>query len=213
MKKQNRKQKTTKQEKVELMEYVELLEEKNKTLVEQLSHETMQYQQLEQMYEELLEEKNKEILNLKGKIISQDITLNSYKDKNGHPLIVKGEEDDIYPGEQRDFILSLIETAQQSDEQYARRNHICQSLLKANKKNGTREYMQDKIYLALKDFKFMDERTIRLLEESNIRLISGRTHHKMTLNGDPRYRVSISKTPSDCRTGLNAISEINRHFF
>lgn len=198
--------------KKELVEYVELLEEENKNLSEKLQQEAQIYQSLEKSYEEILDEKNREILSLKGKIISQDITLNSYKDKNGHPLIVKGEEKELYPGEQKDLILYLIEQYQGHD-QMTRRYHICNSLLKANAKVGTRDIMQDNIKSALKDFTFMDKETTRLLEEANIKIISGRTHHKLTLNGDPRYRVSLSKTPSDIRTGPNAITECNRHFF
>ena len=199
-------------EKTELVEYIELLEEENKSLKETIKKEAQQYTQLERAYEEILAEKKQEILNLRGKIISQNITLNSYKDKNGSPLIIMGEEQDIYDGEQKDFILSLIEAAM-PDDQYCRRYHICQSILQSNKKSGNRDKMQDNIYNALKDFKLMDKETLRLLEESNLKLISGRTHHKITLNGDPRYRVAFSKTPSDVRTGLNAVAQINKTFF
>ena len=198
--------------KKELKEYVELLEEENKSLRDKIDREAMQYQSLEKTYEEILEEKNREILSLKSKIISQGITLNSYKDKNGHPLIVRGEEDDLYLGEQKDLILSLIEQYKGCDKM-TRRYHICDSLLKANKKVGTRDIMQSNISSALKDFTCMDNETTRLLETSSIKIIGGITHYKLTLNGDPRYRVPISKTPSDNRTGLNAISECNRHFF
>ena len=198
--------------KKELMDYIELLEEETKNLKNKIEQEASEYKSLEKSYEEILEEKNKEILSLKGKIISQDITLNSYKDKNGHPLIVKGEEPELYPGEQKDLIISLIEKYRGCDE-LTRRYHVCDSLLKANKKVGTRDIMQENISSALKDFTCMDKETTRLLEDANIKIISGRTHHKLTLNGDPRYRVSLSKTPSDVRTGLNAITECNRHFF
>lgn len=199
-------------EKTELIEYIELLEEENKSLKETIEKEAQQYTQLERAYEEILDEKKQEILNLRGKIISQNITLNSYKDKNGNPLIIMGEEQDIYDGEQKDFILSLIEAAM-PDDQYCRRYRICRSILQSNKKSGNRDKMQDNIYNALKDFKLMDKETLRLLEESNLKLISGRTHHKITLNGDPRYRVAFSKTPSDVRTGLNAVAQINKTFF
>ena len=198
--------------KKELMDYIELLEEETENLKNKIEQEASEYKSLEKSYEEILEEKNKEILSLKGKIISQDITLNSYKDKNGHPLIVKGEEPELYPGEQKDLIISLIEKYRGCDE-LTRRYHVCDSLLKANKKVGTRDIMQENIFSALKDFTCMDKETTRLLEDANIKIISGRTHHKLTLNGDPRYRVSLSKTPSDVRTGLNAITECNRHFF
>lgn len=198
--------------KKELMDYIELLEEETENLKNKIEQEASEYKSLEKSYEEILEEKNKEILSLKGKIISQDITLNSYKDKNGHPLIVKGEEPELYPGEQKDLIISLIEKYRGCDE-LTRRYHVCDSLLKANKKVGTRDIMQENISSALKDFTCMDKETTRLLEDANIKIISGRTHHKLTLNGDPRYRVSLSKTPSDVRTGLNAITECNRHFF
>ena len=158
--------------KKELMDYIELLEEETKILKNKIEHEASEYKSLEKSYEEILEEKNKEILSLKGKIISQDITLNSYKDKNGHPLIVKGEEPELYPGEQKDLIISLIEKYRGCDE-LTRRYHVCDSLLKANKKVGTRDIMQENISSALKDFTCMDKETTRLLEDANIKCSTG----------------------------------------
>lgn len=198
--------------KKELVEYADLLEEENKNLIRKMQEELQNYQGLEKSYEEILKEKNKEILSLKGKIISQDITLNSYKEKNGHPLIIKGDEPELYHGEQKDLILYLLEQYKGTD-QTARRYQVCESILKTNKKVGTRDIMQNNMRSALKDFKVMDDKTIRLLEDSGIKIVSGKTHHKLSLGGDSRYKVFISKTPSDMRTGYNAIAECNRHFF
>lgn len=198
--------------KKELIEYIELLEEEIIQLKDKLKEESELYDHLEKYYEEIVEEKNKEILSLKAKIISKDITLNSYKDKNGHPLIVKGSEKELYAGEQKDLILHLLEQYR-GDNPNVRRYHVCDSILKANKKVGTRDIMQKNISSALRCFSCMDKETIRLLEEANIKIISSKNHHKLSLNGDSRYRVSISKTPSDARTGPNCISECNRHFF
>ena len=38
-------------------------------------------------------------------------------------------------------------------------------------------------------------------------------HYKLTYHGDPRYMVTIPKTPSDNRSGSNCAAKINKMMF
>ena len=173
-----------------------------------------EYETFENEYENMVMDLKKELANSKGKIISLEITLESYKKKIGIPIIVEGDEKDIYPGEQKDFILSLIKSLISNFDNYTRAYKICESILNGNKENGTRSRIKETITSTLKNYTGMSKDVISALNSVGIRVAEyDSSHCKVYFERDDRYIVSISHSPSDFKCGLNAITDINRMFF
>ena len=205
---------TTDMNNQELLEYIHILESELKTEKELRKQEAEEYSALESEYEKLLDEKNRELLQAKGKIISQEITLASYKDKIGKPIIVEGEEHDLYNGEQKDFIINLLKNSIDNYAKYTRSYRLCESILSANRPIGEKEKMQETIAMVLKSYSGMTKDIISKLNNIGISVIDDtKGHYRLLLNGDDRYTLTISHSPSDNRCGINAISDINKMFF
>lgn len=202
---------TTKLTKAQLVEFIELL-------YQEMDDQSATYEVFEKEYEKMLEQKNQELLRLKGKIMSQDITLASYKEKVGIPIISGGEEQDIYHGEQRDFIIDMMKRQLPNYDKNTRGYKILESLIKANPEVGTRRHMMDRSYEIFKSYaNFKDMPRIQQeLNEIGMtveKCINGDSHYKIRFKNDDRCFVVISSTPSDNRTGRNCASNIYKTLF
>ena len=200
--------------KSELLEYIELLEQELEN-ERQARHEDLDmYSRMEDEYKDEIKGLNNEILKLRGKVMSQDITMASYKDKAGIPILIEGEEKDLYRGEQKDYLLNIIKQRIAGMSKYTRGYDILKSIIDANPEVGTRCRMQEAIATSLKNFSRFNQEVRDGLESAGM-VDNGNTtaHYNFNLCGDNRYRVSISKTPSDNRAGYNTISDINRICF
>lgn len=200
--------------KQELLDYVKLLEEELEEERRLRTQEAHDYESLENEYERIIREKDQELIKAKGKIISQEITLASYKDKVGVPLIVEGQERDLYKGEQKDFIISLITATMQNFGKTTRTRAICESLLEANRATGNREHVQQTIANTLRNYAGMTNSVISELNSVGLDVEKdGKNHYAIRFNGDTRYTYNIAATPSDPRCGVNSIADINKLFF
>lgn len=198
----------------ELIEYIKILDSELIEEKEKRRTEAEEYSALEKEYEQMIEDLNKELLNAKGKIISQDITLASYKDKVGIPIIVEGKERDLYKGELKDFVLSVIESQIHNYDKYTRSYKICEDILESNHKAKEKEKILEVVQSALKGYNGMTKDVITKLNSVGISVIDdSKGHYKLLFGNDDRYIVSISHSPSDPRCGLNAISDINKMMF
>lgn len=198
----------------DMKEYIELLEAELEQEKKERAAEAAEYKALENEYESEIDKKNRELAQARGKIISQEITLASYKDKVGVPVIIAGTEHDLYKGEQKDFVRNLLLNAIQNYDKYTRSYKICESLLEANQEVGQKTKIQNTISSVLKNYTGMSKDIIQTLSSVGIGVDDSESkHYRLSLNGDTRYVVTISHTPSDSRCGLNAITDINRNFF
>ena len=173
-----------------------------------------EYTQLENEYENIIADLNQQLLKARGKIISQDITLASYKEKTGIPIIIEGPEHDLYRGEQRDYVLNLIRNAQKELPKNVRAYRICESLLEANNVVGVRQKIQDVVQSCLENYSGMTKSILYELRNVGIDVQTcSNNHYKLLLGGDERYPAIISATPSSKRSGPNNIMDVNRMFF
>ena len=134
--------------------------------------------------------------------------------KHGVPLIVEGQERDLYKGEQKDFIISLITATMQNFGKTTRTRAICESLLEANRATGNREHVQQTIANTLRNYAGMTNSVISELNSVGLDVEKdGKNHYAIRFNGDNRYTYNIAATPSDPRCGVNSIADINKLFF
>lgn len=201
---------TTKLTKAQLVEFIDLL-------YQEMDDREATYEAFEKEYEQMLEQKNQELLRLKGKVISQDITLASYKEKVGIPIISCGEEQDIYHGEQRDFVLELLKAQLPNYSKNTRAYQILNSIIKANPEIGVRRQMMDKAYDILRNYTSFKEMPRMQQDFNDIGMIAercdGGSHYRIRFKDDDRYYVVVSCTPSDNRTGKNCASNISKTLF
>lgn len=197
----------------EMREYIRLLEIELEEEKIKREKDKEDYNLLEKEYEKEIEDLKRDLINANGKITSQKITLESYKHKVGVPIIIEGAEEDLYRGEQKDFVIGLLRNAMNNSDKYTRTYKICESLLGSNNEIGRRSEIKDKLSTILKSYSGMDSDTISNLESCDVKIVIEKGHHKILLGGDERYTISISHTPSDIKCGLNAMSDINKTFF
>lgn len=196
-------------------EYIKYLEDELAKEKQARAEEKKFYDSLESEYENEIKSLHKELNTVKGKMLSQQIILESYKAKVGTPLIIEGKEQDLYTGEQKDLIIELLTVALNNSDKMSRTRTICESILKANQETGRRRKIKESIALLLKKYDGKDVPwTIDKINESGLtaeRTKSG--HILITLNHDTRYTVTLSSTPSDFRCGMNALADVHRVFF
>lgn len=167
-----------------------------------------------QLKEEIKGLKNT-IQQLRAKTISQDITWNSYKDKTSKtPILVQGEEQDFYPGEQKDMILEYLHEKIKNLDPYTRQYVVVKSILEANPENGTRASMKQKLKEIFRDFKGF--KLLTNTQNADLRDMGfsytpcGSGHCKLILNGDERFMVTMAGTPSNPSRSLNQVSDITK---
>ena len=159
-----------------------------------------------------IESLKQQIQQLRGKLISRDITINSYKDRERKPIIYEGVESDFYPGEQKDMIRELIEQRMESLDKSTRQYAVMKSLLDANQETGNRKQIKKKLTEIFRDFKGYSNLSKSQKDElTNLGFsveVTG-NHAKITF-GDNRFVSVMSITASDNRSGLNTVSDIAR---
>lgn len=199
------------------------LRAENQALKEELSEKESHVPDTDiDTYEELLSETSKQLMEaqdenselkkkiqvLEGKLQSKEIMYNSYKEKNGASILIEGVEEDLYPGEQRDIIISYIKDRMGSIKKNTRQYHVCMSILEANPENGTRATYRRRIFETLKTSKHIFSGTRIGLEDIGVSVDRSNSNHpRLVFKDDERYQMVISGTPSDSRAGSNAAME------
>lgn len=196
-------------------EYIKYLEDELIKERKAREDEKKFYEGMEAEYDKELTQLHKELNAAKGKMMSQQIILESYKAKVGTPLIVEGKEQDLYPGEQKDLILELLSVALNNSDKMSRTHAICESILKSNLETGRRRKIKEDIATVLKKYDGKDvPGTVDDINEAGLTAEHTKNGHiKITLGKDGRYLVTLSGTPSDYRCGMNALADIHRVFF
>ena len=117
---------------------------------------------------------------------------------------------EVFPGEVREQVVATLldglGTAERSGRE--RRAEILRYVLAANQPTGELGRRRVELRQILKDAGYFNDP--KPLERLGLRLISGRTHWKLQY---ANVRVTMSKTPSDCRANLNNGNEIANKCF
>lgn len=127
--------------------------------------------------------------------------------------ISTGKERDLYPGE-------ILGIARDAFSDYlskvpvdSRRQHILTALYEQNEPAIRGADFREQLKSLLRDYKSMDARTRKTLEDMGFGISDDGKHFKLVFQGDSRYSFTLSKTGSDHRGGLNAATDISRLLF
>ena len=167
-------------------------------------------------YISLIEEQNndykKELEDLKTENINlkeENLSLRRLKHDTSIKILELGEEKEFYNGEFKDVIIESLKHLQTRCFEQSRIKHIIDDLLNINKKSECQKYFEEKIKKIFKNNKISNTE-LKELEKIGFTYSVDNKHYKIKYNDDNRYMITITKTPSDHRTGKNTASKIIR---
>lgn len=160
--------------------------------------------------EEALEKAETEIHRLEAEVYSLRA---QSKTVEGTPVLVRGNESDLYENEALEFIVEILDKALSESHEGSRRQHVLRSLRAANVSNGSREEIMSRVKALLSNYRKLEGSISHELEELGFDIASEGKHHKITFKGDSRYVISMAKTSSDHRAGKNLVSQIKAELF
>ena len=126
------------------------------------------------------------------------------------PALVLGDESDLYPNEQKAFLIEVLQKALNEALANSRREHILKSILDANHCDVDLAKKRETLKNCLHGYKKMTASQRRTLEELGFKITEDGKHYKLVFCEDPRYGGTLSKTGSDHRGGDNTAHDIIR---
>lgn len=126
------------------------------------------------------------------------------------PVIYRGEEEDFYPDEIKDMILGALDEVRSNSEAMTRRADILDDILHNNEYQHLSEQRKQRVKAMFKGYKNVSSAMKQELMDLGMTISDDGKHYKLTYRDDPRYMVTIGKTPSDNRAGNNNAALINK---
>ena len=161
-------------------------------------------------FEGTLQEKEHEIERLSSELEKKEYELLGLRAKMDAmlriPVIFEGDQDDFYPGEVKDFVLSAVKKELASTEQRTRRYDVLKDILDANDYQAEGERRATEVKKLLSNYNGMNPRLKKALEDLGF-VFDLSDHQKIKYYGCDRYSVVYASTPSDKgRSGKNNAS-------
>lgn len=206
-------------------EHIKTLQHKQK--VGKLQVDTASLEELRAWYNEFMDENTRlsdeltEVKSANTKLFEENQRLSAilegYQSTEGTEkvaLLQLGKEHDLYPGEHNDTLIDILTSSLNTLGEGTRPYHIVQSILKANKKNGTGAKIEQAVKKIFKgDGDILNADTMRTLQHMGFSVEKGKKHIELVFGNDNRYQFTTAATPGDHRGGNNMISIICRKLF
>lgn len=130
------------------------------------------------------------------------------------PLLSYGEEEDLFDGEIKAIILSVLEGVLSNTEPQSRRAHVLSDIINGNGGyNKSIEEREKQLKEMLRSYRTITAALRKQLTDMGFEITEDGKHYKLTYFNDPRYWTSVSKTSSDNRAGMNIAGTIIRTMF
>ena len=198
--------------KADLIEYIEVLEQQLEQERKAREDDKVIYESVLEEYSKIADDLNKEILRLQTKCESYESSIASYRARVNNPVLVEGNEKDLYEGEQRDHVVAILKRSLPDIPERTRRHDVIKSIIDANPEKRTKDDLINEIAKILKSNVNMTTNVRAGLEKAGFvfRDASGTctSHYTAYFKGDKRYKITLFATPSDCRNTMNVISDI-----
>lgn len=143
-------------------------------------------------------------------MLENSILLAKLNGTTASPVVYHGDEEDFYLDEIKDMILGALDEALTNTEERTRRADILEDILENNRYQHLGEKRKQKIKSMFKGYKHLSNEMKQELSELGMTITEDGKHYKLTYRDDPRYMVTIGKTPSDNRAGNNSAALINK---
>ena len=210
-------------ERLSVEEALKAAERKNAEIINSLSEKEREIR--EQVYADALAETNKmieafdddeerfknqieELMLANEKLQNENQRLkNKLEARDSLPLLFMGDENDFYPGEVKDVVLTVLNDALKDLNPGSRRADIVNDIIVNNDFQKFTEQKAEEIKRLLKDYRGMPPVLRKALEDLGFVITDDGKHYKVTYFADGRYAVVFSKTPTDWRAGKKCTSE------
>ena len=163
--------------------------------------------QLMQMYEEDLQKLQKQMNAIKNRNEALEAENQGLKNKldsiDTIPVLNMGAEEDLYPGEIKDILLSVLTDALGNLPEKTRRADIVKDIIEENEYLELSQEKADRIKKLLKNYDGMSGKLRQELKDLGFEITEDGKHYKLTYYNDERYTIIFGKTPSDFRSGKN----------
>ncbi|MDO4650625.1 MAG: hypothetical protein Q4B26_18475 [Eubacteriales bacterium] len=126
------------------------------------------------------------------------------------PIIYQGDEEDFYPEEVKDMVLGVLADALNNTEKGTRLYDVLEDILANNPYQHLSDERKQRVKNLFKGYKTLTGAMRQELMSLGFEISDDGKHYKITYQGDPRYMVTIGKTPSDNRAGSNNAGMINK---
>lgn len=126
------------------------------------------------------------------------------------PIIYQGDEEDFYPEEVKDMVLGVLADALNNTEKGTRLHDVLEDILENNPYQHLSDERKQRVKNLFKGYKTLTGAMKQELMSLGFEISDDGKHYKVTYKDDPRYMVTIGKTPSDNRAGSNNAGMINK---
>ena len=165
----------------------------------------------------MLAEKDNQIQRLSDQLSSANMTIEQLELQltavEDIPVLVLGEEQDLYPLEQKSMLMEILERELRSAKDNSRKAHILTALLIANKCDNAVDEKRKRIKACLHGYTKLTTAIKKELEDIGFSLSDDGKHVKAVFGEDQRYMGTLSKTGSDYRAGDNIAHDLIRLIF
>lgn len=132
----------------------------------------------------------------------------------GHRIALSlGVEQDLYSYESYGVVIDAVRDALSRVQRDSRREHILESIVRANTLAPPQNEFKEKIKGILRGYVSMDNPTRTSLEKIGFHISEDGKHIKLVYRQDDRYTFALAKSGSDKRGGLNSASDISKRLF
>lgn len=119
-----------------------------------------------------------------------------------------GAEPNLYASERSDLLYNILMQVKDRYEKGSRPYVLIESLLEANPKEGECERVMEGVRRIFKSGEELTSVAKSELKSLGFTIEKEGGHYKLTFH-DPRYKFTVSNSPSESRSGKNLISEIS----
>ena len=133
-----------------------------------------------------------------------------YASSDAVPLLYFGDEEEFYEGEIRDMVLGVLDEALVATEKATRKGNILEDVLENNVYQHLSDERKQKVKALFKGYKSLTGAMRQELMALGFEITEAGKHYKLTYGGDARYMVTMAKTPSDNRSGINNAALISK---
>ena len=133
-----------------------------------------------------------------------------YASSDAVPMLYFGDEEEFYEGEIRDMVLGALDEALAATEKATRKGDILEDVLENNVYQHLSDERKQKVKALFKGYKSLTGAMRQELMALGFEITEAGKHYKLTYGGDARYMVTMAKTPSDNRSGINNAALISK---
>jgi len=162
-----------------------------------------QLQRAREKIESLMEENR----TLKSKNESLELAI---KKDRGNGIIMKGDVEEFYVGEQYDLVVTVLNKALCNYSQDSRAYELIEQLLTVNKELGNGREIFNVVKSVLSEGQAPRANDLSKLAAIGFEIVSEANHYKLRFMSSDKYTFTLYKTPSDGRSGKNSVSDITK---